>query len=51
MYVLRDYTADKMPAMEGVEIEIAHRIKSNDQNKCTVIVKLNKYKGREALLR
>ena len=40
-----------MPEMEGVEIERAHRIKSYDQNKCTIIVKFNRYKDREAVLK
>ena len=39
-----------MPEMEGV-IERAHRIKSYDQNKCTIIVKFNRYKDREAMLK
>ena len=34
-----------------VDIDRAHRIKSSDQNKCTVIVKFNRFKDREAVLK
>ena len=40
-----------MPDHEDVEIEQAHRLKSRDRNKCTVIVKFTKFKYREAILR
>ena len=36
---------------EHVKIERAHRLKSADRNKCTIIVKFTKYKDREAILR
>ena len=50
---VRDFIRNdlNMPKMERVEIERAHRIKSYDQNKCTIIVKLNRYKDREAILK
>ena len=35
---------------EDVEIERAHRLKSRNRNKCTVIVKFTKFKDREAIL-
>ena len=41
----------EMQEMESVDIERAHRIKSTDQNKCTVIVKFNRFKDREAVLK
>ena len=41
----------EMPEMEHVDLERAHRIKSTDQNKCTVIVKFNRFKDREAVLK
>ena len=41
----------EMPDYEDVEIERAHRLKSRDRNKCTVIVKFTKFKDREAILR
>ena len=41
----------EMPDYEDVEIERAHRLKSKDRNKCTVIVKFTKFKDREAILR
>ena len=41
----------EMPEMEHVDIERAHRIKSTDQNKSTVIVKFNRFKDREAVLK
>ena len=40
-----------MPMHEHVEIERAHRLKSANRNKCTIIVKFTKYKDREAILR
>ena len=50
---VRDFIRNdlNMPEMERVEIERAHRIKSYDQNKCTIIVKFNRYKDREAILK
>ena len=41
----------EMPGHESVEIERAHRLKSSDRNKCTIIVKFTKFKDREAILR
>ena len=38
------------PDLENVEIERAHRVKSVDSNKCTIMVKLSKFKEREQLL-
>lgn len=40
-----------MQEMEQVYIKRAHRIKSTDRNKCTVIVKFNRFKDREAVLK
>jgi len=39
-----------LPAMETVQIERAHRIKSKDPKKCTIFVKFNSYKDREYIL-
>ena len=39
-----------LPAMETVQIERAHRIKSKDPKKCTILVKFNSYKDRECIL-
>ena len=41
----------EMPSHEYVEIERAHRLKSRDRNKCTIIVKFTKFKDRDAILR
>ena len=40
-----------MQEIEQVYIKRAHRIKSADRNKCTVIVKFNRFKDREAVLK
>ena len=40
-----------MQEMDQVDIDRAHRIKWSDQNKCTVIVKFNRFKDREAVLK
>ena len=40
-----------MQELDQVDIDRAHRIKSSDQNKCTVIVKFNRFKDREAVLK
>ena len=39
-----------MQELDQVDIYRTHRIKSSDQNKCTVIVKFNRFKDREAVL-
>lgn len=41
----------EMPEYESVEIERAHRLKSRDRNKCTIIVKFTKFKDRQNILR
>ena len=41
----------EMPGYQFVDIERAHRIKSRDRNKCTVIVKFTKFKDRQAILK
>lgn len=41
----------EMQEMEQIDIERAHRIKSTDRNKCTIIVKFNRFKDREAVLK
>ena len=40
----------QMPEKEHVDIERAHRIKSRNPEKCTVIVKFTKFKDRECVL-
>ena len=50
---VRDFikTDLNLPEFENVEIERAHRLKSRDKDKCTIIVKFNRYKDREQILR
>jgi len=36
-----------MPEMENAEIERAHRMKSRDPNKCTIIVIITKFKDKD----
>ena len=36
-----------MPEMENAEIERAHRMKSGDPNKCTIIVIITKFKDKD----
>ena len=40
-----------LPECENVENERAHRLKSRNHDKCTIIVKFNRYKDREQILR
>lgn len=39
-----------LPDKENVEIERAHRVKSRDPARCTIVVKLNKFKDRECII-
>ena len=50
---VRDFikTDLNLPEYENVEIERAHRIKSRDKVTCSIIVKFNRYKDREQILR
>ena len=50
---VRDFikTDLNLPEYENVEIERAHRMKSRDKDKCSIIVKFNRYKDREQILR
>mgnify|MGYP000178630543 CR=1 FL=1 len=49
---VRDFIKNylNLPEKENVEIERAHRVKSRDPTKCTIVVKLNKYKDRECII-
>ena len=40
-----------LPECENVEIERAHRVKSRNHDKCTIIVQFNRYKDRKQILR
>ena len=38
------------PDLENIDIERAHRLKSRDREKCTIIVKFTKFKDKEVIL-
>lgn len=50
---VRDFIRDELglPEKENVDIERAHRVKSSNPEKCTIIVKFTKFKDRECVLK